>query len=343
MGVPDNRGVGLWKTSCAGHPSCPLRPIDIVSQHQSENYKTRASLAIFNPAVFVRGSAVTAFQQLDESHASLFGCYSRKRNVCRAILEGDIGERFDNYVYLFKAWSDGLSREEARSAEQLVLLKARAPADRACDRVAFLIDLVLQPKVQYFGLCCMDSVASDSVEFLMPDESAFPVRMELASRLGRVSDRFLSLDIQTSDELALSLARTGYEFDLCPLTWELVDGGNLLEFQVTGKGEAWFKPMPKRKQANKKDDASDPFQFLAAHDNGDPLTHGRRNAMNLGETSPSAPPESHDEQCAELDDAIGIDAEDTSLEEQHYTSNLLYDSDTNTKKANNGNQNDIIM
>ena len=107
-------------------------------------------------------------------------------------------------------------------------------------------------------------------QFRMPD--AWPVVVSICSREARLSPNFRTLDLVTSDELALQLTSGTEVWQLIPLVWEFADTDSVLDMVITGAGEPFVKApkVPKTKVAT--------VDLAAEVDVADPIAHGRAGA-----------------------------------------------------------------
>ena len=94
----------------------------------------------------------------------------------------------------------------------------------------------------------------------------------MREREARLSPNFRTLDLVTSDELALQLTSGTMVWQLIPLVWEFADTDSVLDMVITGAGEPFAKApkIPKKKVA--------PVDLAAEVDVADPIAHGQAGA-----------------------------------------------------------------
>ena len=264
---------GVWQAAASANRHDIITPAAILTEYNAKNRSDRSKAARHDPSLFVVGAVQQRVAKLRAEDASVFGCYANKKNICRHSLPAVRARELDSLCLRFNVWVDDLGAPVAREAESLLWLKGQdddlfGEGDRV-DMVVLLVDPVYQPKMQYWARCCL--LGEDGVaQFRMPD--AWPVVVSICSREARLSPNFRTLDLVTSDELALQLTSGTEVWQLIPLVWEFADTDSVLDMVITGAGEPFVKApkVPKTKVAT--------VDLAAEVDVADPIAHGRAGA-----------------------------------------------------------------
>ena len=209
---------GVWQAAASANRHDITPPAAAIKDYKEPNIVDRRKAAGHDPSLFVVGAVQQRVAKLRAEDACVFGCYANKKNICRHSLPAVRARELDSLCLRFNAWVDDLGAPVAREAESLLWLKGQdddlfGEGDRV-DMVVLLVDPVYQPKMQYWARCCL--LGQDGVDqFRMPD--AWPVVVSICSREARLSPNFRTLDLVTSDELALQLTSGPKVWQLIPL------------------------------------------------------------------------------------------------------------------------------
>lgn len=218
----------------------PLPLSAMADAHCSKSKKDRRVLAWSDPDLRVSSPVQARASQGGPYPAEhVFGCFGRKKNICRACLPASNVSKLDTLCGLFNAWAKSLGEEASKTASLLLLSGVgKADVNSTCSLIVLLVDTRLSPKMQFFTYCVLPD-APEQVHVSVPAE--FPFRIKIAVRASRISARFRTVYDVTSDELALKMVKLEMNWRLTPLTWAWPDDGGLLDMDVIGRGEE-FKP-----------------------------------------------------------------------------------------------------
>jgi hypothetical protein len=187
---------------------------------------------------------------------------------------------------LLNRYVDSHGAAEARVPDKLLLLEADQPDGQGqpMQVVVLLVDCRFRPKVQIFCRCCLKG-GDGQLNFRLPEEPA-GTQVSLAVRACKLSLRFQTLHLVTSDDLARDLAERFPVWRLIVLDWELLRGSrNLLDMQIRGRGDV-FLPV---KAASRNKNCKQAGQALAALDildAGDPFEIGQSRAEQSARSRP---------------------------------------------------------
>ena len=205
--------------------------------------------------------------------ARLYGCTASRKNVCR-VHGADSRARapaLDALTRHLTAWANGLGAETCKRCESFLWLRSNVLAADVgargdhlpADMIVMLADVRQRPMMQYFVVCCLPP--NGPSHFEVPP---FPFVAQLRASESRIDGDAQSIELVTSDELGAILLDLRSEWELVPLTAEIVtDSTNLLLVAVLGCGEPIAAPPVRRKRRP---------PWLAELDLGDPLRHGAR-------------------------------------------------------------------
>jgi hypothetical protein len=103
----------------------------------------------------------------------------------------------------------------------------------------------LRPKMQVFARCRLAGTGQPECFETLP---TLPFTIQVATRESRLNSRFRSLDLLTSDELALRLGSLRCSWSLFSLSWtEIVEATSLLPLRVVAIGDEFVcRPKSKR-------------------------------------------------------------------------------------------------
>ena len=251
---PPATAKSLWHSNAEASPGCPPLPADFVSQQHGlhSSKKERRELSLEDPALKILGPvAVTASSLHPDPNGRdhVFGCYTKKKNVCRAVLSDEDAKDLNILTNKLSDWVSSMGAVEAYKADKLLWLHGEVPGsdpETKVDMIALLVDVRLSPKVQYFARSAL-KCTPDEIKFAFP--CAFPFFISLAKRASRLSDLFKVLDMCTSDELCIDMVKMRMTWELRQLNYSLFDCESLLDMKVPGAGEAIVfnrvAPVPK--------------------------------------------------------------------------------------------------
>ena len=238
-------GPPSGKSNIWGGDPCPasLVPAEAaVSAHNQKTHVERERLSIHDPSLLVGDdvparivAAAGPAEDPDPARAApMHCCWEAKKNVCRCVLRPELARRIDTITDLFKSWVRSLG-DAADDCSSLALLRGsnavvgEGPIADA-DVIVLLALRRQRPVVQVFARCCLVGACSDSV-FACPPP---PFRVEIRISPSRLCSSCLGVELCTSDELALELARLRLDWSLIPLSWaEVLDVESLLVFAIT--------------------------------------------------------------------------------------------------------------
>lgn len=169
-----------------------------------------------------------------------FGCAAEMHNCCRQSLRqrGVLG-RFDRWQVAWRACVRALPKADAMSGD--VLWHVRSRSGLPCSLWLLLVDIVYNPLVQTFALCCPEGHLADD-GFDRHATPATPFALEILSSTCRLCDRgvgnFKGLRFATSDEVLERIAIEGAdEWDIARVEYSVRTEGSSLRFMVvTGFG-----------------------------------------------------------------------------------------------------------
>jgi hypothetical protein len=234
--------------------------------HRSKPAKDRRALAWDDPDLRVSAPVQPRVSQGGPYVAEhVFGCFSRKKNICRASLPLFKALELDRICTLLNSWVASL-KEEASKGESLLLLTGvdRTDEGTTSSLIVLLVDIRLSPKMQFCTYCVLPA-APEQIDVAMP--LVFPFRVKIAVRASRLSALFRSVYDITSDELGMHMVDKSMSWKLAPLQWAWTCDGGLLDMDSIGRGEEFEPPKKvKKTKANRADPLADvlmldPFAF----------------------------------------------------------------------------------
>lgn len=257
----------IWGHQGSVDAQSPVHP-ELVLQHcKGIGAGDRRQLAQQDPSLIV--DSVTDRPMQEAPFEDIFGCFAKKRGVCRHVMEPEFCHRFEGLVSLLTAWVGSLGAAVVGKAESLLWCRSLAIEgidEPRFDMCALLVDAMYNPKVSYHCQCCLQG-KDGQVQFVMPTD--FPFVVCLSTRPARLSEAFRSCDMCSSDELCLELARSTNQWEFVPLEYEFLEDGSLMDMRVLRAGDAFrsAKAAPRKRKA--------PDADLPAEIYGDPLDYGR--------------------------------------------------------------------
>lgn len=271
-----------------------------------------------DPSIWVRDDAPDrSSQAADVSPSVLYGCYGKKRNICREhSLDPRTVRSLDRLVARLSAWTDALGKEGAAQSNNLLWLHGAREEDGAIDggasldrshsepsdAIVLLVSGRYSPKLQYFAPCHIYGRRSSALFFAMPP---YPFLVSLDIGPSRMGGSAKVIQYQTSDELAMTLLQcpgvTHWQF--FPLTWELpMELPSLVHMRVI-RNEVEFDQKSRARNHQKSfRETGLPREF----DLGDPFTHGAQSVeQNNADAADAEPSDS-----AAMYDGVAEVAED---------------------------------
>ena len=233
------------KSNIWGSDPCPasLVPAEAaVCAHRQKTYEEREKLSLRDPSLLVGADvparivvAADPAEGPDPARsAPMHCCWEDKKNVCRCVLRLDLARRMDTITGLLKCWVRVLGGA-ADDVSSLALLRGSNAVDGEgpiadADVIVLLALRRQRPVMQVLARCRLVGACSNSV-FACPPP---PCRVEVLTSRSRLCSSCLGVELCTSDELALELARLRLDWSLMPLSWEeVLDVESLLVFDIT--------------------------------------------------------------------------------------------------------------
>ena len=174
-------------------------------------------------------------------------CLTGCRNLCREVLKSESPEfdRKQNDIHgALEAWCDRWGKDTCNEATKLVMVACVADdgvvhrSFHICGRAIF------KPKFSLWVVCKWSNLNRLTAEV----DLEFPFEVEICGAPMRIAPGFITVDVQTSDELALQFARMNAGFlYACELSYEIPSRGHLLNMLVGSvAAELTFDTTPKR-------------------------------------------------------------------------------------------------
>ena len=226
---------------------CLVPPDEVLLYYRSRPYQQRESEAFDDPSLLVVEAAACPHQKRTSSE-KLFGCWANKKNVCRATLGREVAQRVDLIATTLNKIVDKVGLEVVKNVE--VLLRCHLPKAEgrpaSIDSVVWLADARSRPKMQFLLRCVLRG-GDSSVLFQCPRR--YPYDLDVSVRATRISPTFKAVDVCTSDELSLQLAKLGGGWTFSQLQWEEIPDSSLRVVRVVGEEEKFVAVMKKKKNA----------------------------------------------------------------------------------------------
>ena len=214
---------------------------------------------------------------VSDGYSLAFGCYQKKTNVCREhALTADAAAKLDAVVGKMKGWVRHLPTHDQNAASQLVCFEGSDGDGDGAVAVAFALLVLVKhsPKMQFWSRCRHVLADGSTLAPWIGQMPECPFVVRISDRVGRLCSRkdgggdMRSVDIFTSDELALELVSAKRSWRLFPMSYTLVEGASLMDMQALARGDPFDCAVAVR--APKAQLVKLPMEF----DMGDPSEHG---------------------------------------------------------------------
>ena len=242
--LPEQQSFEPW-AGCG----CSTRPLPIeavADEISSLATADRAKVAFSDPKLAVMGAPPRAstLPPGKEVQRGMWGCFATKL-VCRETIAPSLAAALDTMTRNMQSWVDSLGAEVVRKSESLVCFRGTHPVTH---RRKYLVALLLfsrkQPSIHFYARCDIIKGASPSAALATMPE-ALPCVASIRVVRSRLSSKWASIDIKTSEELAYEMVLSRMEWAIVPLQWRLPDGASPLLDHVVTKLDGAFEPKQK--------------------------------------------------------------------------------------------------
>lgn len=303
---------GLWSNSGdVGHIVSPDSFAEFRAQRRQQRCVGQPGASQKSRAVVVGAPVPDRASQLLPFTGSLHGCKCNVKNVCREHGVGRAEARqLEALCHRLNKWVDGLPPATRTECSALLLCEGMPTPDGepevAC--LALLVHALMKPKAQLFVRVGVRA-GHEAVAMFPPVQFPFTACiMDRVSRLsfeGCVADESLrSLRVETSDELAQSLARAQPHWSFYQVEHDVGAGDTLLDISVTGRGSLVVLPPRSRVVPRKVETVIFPEEF----EMGNPTDFAARSSASAFVAVEQ--PYSADMALGEDDDALITDSDD---------------------------------
>jgi hypothetical protein len=217
-------------------------------------------------------------------------CWDGKKNVCRASLPPGDARRMDGLTELLNRWC-AVAGPAADDASALALLRGSGAAvgegpEQEVDIIVLCALRRKRPAMQVFARCSLGGAAGPAV-FACPPAPFQVTARSCPSRLCAACD---CVELCTSDELALELARLRHDWILIPLVWsEPCDVESLLVFDVTALEQPLPAKAPRRHTPQGARDLLSTLASLGSAPLQPPAEHGENTHEQSGSEDEDRP------------------------------------------------------
>ena len=194
----------------------------------------------------IRHSDVVLPGELRGSHLKVDGCHTCARNVCKASLRGEsavLASLQDKLHVAMERWTRQWGKDVCNSVKKLVLFEATGCNFRLVRHFVLLARAAFQPM---FSLWCVCAPQDD----VYHDDLPYPFEVVIQAGASRLCPDVQTLQLTTSDELALSVARSGHDHTAWELEYKLSAADHLLAMTISGRTPLSLDPPCRTRAVN---------------------------------------------------------------------------------------------